>query len=412
MRFTSEERTALRELATEVAEISTMPVHEETRRLWKRLNGLNQERPMVAIDQIPWHEMNVNEELTVHTQGDLARQLEWHLRETLYRWKHMRADMVVEPFIDVPKVIGNSGFGIKADEEVASYDPNNPVKGHRYFDQLATEGDLEKIKIPQISADRDATEDREQAVLELFEGILDVRMVGLGAGFALWDRIVEWHGVENSILDLIDRPEFIHKLMRRFTDASMKMLDQIEENGLMAYDIPTIHCSGAYTDELPSENFDPEHPLARDTWTSGMAQIFATVSPAMHEEFEIEYAIPWYDRFGLGYYGCCEPLHEKIDIISRLPRVRKISISPWADVEKAAERIDGRFVISRKPSPAFLATDTWEPDAVRKDLQETYDTARKYGCPVEFILKDISTVRYDPKRLWEWDEIARSVVTG
>jgi hypothetical protein len=132
----------------------------------------------------------------------------------------------------------------------------------------------------------------------------------------------------------------------------------------------------------------------------------------MHDEFEIEYSIPWYDRFGLGYYGCCEPLHEKIDIIRRLPRVRKISISPWADVPVAAERMNGDYVISRKPSPAFLATESFDGEAVRRDLQETYDAARKEGCGVEFILKDISTVKYDPERLWEWEDIARSVAEG
>ena len=412
MHITGKERQTLRDLAKEVAEIAALPVHEETRRLWKRTNGLEQERPMVAIDQIPWQEINVNDELTLTCEDAHARMVEWTLRVTLYRWRHMRADMVVEPFIDIPKVIENTGFGMRADEQVASYDPNNPVKGHRYFDQLATEDDLEKIRTPEINFDQRGTEEREQIARDLFEGILDVRMVGMGAGFALWDRIVEWHGVENSIIDLVDRPEFVHKLMRRFTDAHMSMLDQLEAKGLIAYDPPTVHCSGAYTDELPSQGFNPNHPTAMDTWTSGMAQIFATVSPDMHNEFEIEYAIPWYDRFGLGYYGCCEPLHDKIHIIDRLPRVRKISVSPWADVKKAAERMNGRYVMSRKPSPAFLATQSWDPEAVRKDLQETYDTAKAGGCAVEFILKDISTVKYEPQRLWEWEQVAREVVEG
>ena len=219
-----------------------------------------------------------------------------------------------------------------------------------------------------------------------------------------------WHGIENSLIDLIDRPEFVHKLVKRLSDAFVALLDQLEDQGLLAYDMPLIHCTGAYTDELPSANFDPERPTGRDTWTMGQAQIFAAVSPAMHEEFEIEYAVPWYERFGLGYYGCCEPLHDKIDIIARLPRVRKISISPWADVPKAAKRLAGRYVMSRKPSPAFLATDSFDPDAVRADLQQTYDTAKREGCALEFILKDISTVRYEPQRLWEWEDIARSVV--
>jgi len=120
----------------------------------------------------------------------------------------------------------------------------------------------------------------------------------------------------------------------------------------------------------------------------------------------------WYDRFGLGYYGCCEPLDEKIDIIRELPNVKKISMSPWVDQERGAEKISGDFVFSRKPNPAFLAWDTWRPQAVEQDLRETYEVCNRYGCPVEFILKDISTVRYKPQNLWEWADIAMQVVKG
>ena len=85
-----------------------------------------------------------------------------------------------------------------------------------------------------------------------------------------------------------------------------------------------------------------------------MAQIFSSVSPGMHQEFELDYAVRWYARFGLVYYGCCEPLDGKMDIIRKIPHVRKISMSPWVDEEKGAERIGRDFVFSRKPSPAFL----------------------------------------------------------
>jgi len=412
MQITKEDRRILGELAVQVAEIAALPVQDETRALWKRSNGLSQVRPMVVIDQVPWHEMDVAEELSLKTSDGFVRNLERRLRETLYRWRHMRADMVVEKHITVGKAIRNTGFGLRVDADVASYDPSNPVKGYRYHDQLASEEDLEKIKTPRIALDIEATAKREAVARELLDGLLDVRMTGVSMGFMPWDLIPTWHGIGNSLVDLIDRPDFIHKLIARLSNAFMAFLDQLEDQGLLAYDIPAIHCTGAYTDELPSADFDPKRPTARDTWTMGQAQVFSSVSPAMHEEFEIEYAIPWYERFGLGYYGCCEPLHDKIDIIERLPRVRKISISPWADVAKAAKRLAGRYVMSRKPSPAFLATDSFDRDAVRADLQQTYDTAKREGCAVEFILKDISTVRYQPERLWEWEHIARSVVGG
>jgi hypothetical protein len=146
-------------------------------------------------------------------------------------------------------------------------------------------------------------------------------------------------------------------------------------------------------------------------WTCGMAQIFSSVSPGMHQEFELDYAVKWYARFGLVYYGCCEPLDNKIDIVRKIPHLRKISMSPWVNVEKGAERIGRDFVFSRKPSPAFLADGTWKPEAVRKDLQDTLDACTRHECPLEFILKDISTVGYQPQRLWEWAKIAAEVIS-
>ena len=406
------DREVLRELGKQVAEIAALPVQQETISLWKASNGLEPVRPMVMIDQICWHEMEVDSELTLQTEDHFCRQIETQLRRDLYCWKHMRADMVIEPWVDVPKVIRGAGFGMRIIEERAVSDPNNSVVGHQYFDQLETEEDLVKIKMPQVVLDEAATAQVEERAHDIFDGVLPVRMQGILPGFAPWDQIVTWRGTTNAIIDLVDRPEFVHQLMSRLTDAHMSALDQLEAQGLLGYGQARIHCTGAYSDELPAAGFDPQHPRPVDLWTSGQAQIFSTVSPAMHQEFELDYANPWYARFGLVYYGCCEPLDDKIDIIRRIPHVRKISMSPWVDVEKGAERIGSDFVFSRKPSPAFLAIDPWDPDAVQVDLQETLDACTRHGCPLEFILKDISTVRYQPQRLWEWVDVAMRVVGG
>jgi hypothetical protein len=404
------DRDILRELGKQIAEIAALPVQQETISLWKALNRLKPVRPMVMIDQIPWHEMEVDSELALQTEDEFCRRIETKLRRTLYRWKHMPVDLPVEPVVDIPKVIHGTGFGIRPVEDRAVSDPRNSVVGHFYFDQLATEADLDKIKMPEVTLDGEATALAEARAHEVFDGILTVRMQGQLPGFAPWDRIVTWRGAGTVLWDLADRPAFTHMVMSRVTDVHLALLDQLEELGLLGYGQGTIHCSGAYTDELPAAGFDPRHPRAKDLWTSGMAQIFASVSPAMHQEFELDYANRWYSRFGLVYYGCCEPLHDKIDIIKRIPHVRKISMSPWVDAEKGAERIGPDCVFSRKPSPAFLAVDTWDPDAVRQDLEDTMEKCARHGCPVEFILKDISTVRYQPQRLWEWADIAMQVV--
>ena len=95
-----------------------------------------------------------------------------------------------------------------------------------------------------------------------------------------------------------------------------------------------------------------------------------------------------------------------------IPNVRKVSMSPWVDQHRGAEAVGGDFVYSRKPNPALLAFDSFDAEAVKKDLLESICVCEKYHCPLEIILKDISTVRYHPERLFQWAEIAMQVVGG
>ena len=93
----------------------------------------------------------------------------------------------------------------------------------------------------------------------------------------------------------------------------------------------------------------------------------------------------------------------------RVPNLRKVSVSPWCDLERAVEAIGEDFVVSYKPSPAILAEDDWHPEKARRAIRSLLDLA-KGRCHVEVILKDISTVRYRPQRLWEWAEVAMEEV--
>ena len=140
-----------------------------------------------------------------------------------------------------------------------------------------------------------------------------------------------------------------------------------------------------------------------------MAQMFSSVSPAAHYEFDVQYSIPLAERCAYTYYGCCEPLSDRIDMIKRYPNLRKIGVSPWADVEASAEQIGGEYVLSRKPNPAHVANRT-DPAQIRAEITETVKACLKYGCPCDITLKDISTVRYRPENLIAWAEAASAVL--
>ena len=74
-------------------------------------------------------------------------------------------------------------------------------------------------------------------------------------------------------------------------------------------------------------------------WGCSNAQIFSEVSPKMHWEFALEHDLRWLDRWGLNYYGCCEPLDGKVDLLRRIPNLRKVSVTPWCKTERAVETI-------------------------------------------------------------------------
>ena len=404
----------IRELAARVAEIAALPVQEEKRDLWRRLNGLDcaNGRPMVMIDQVCWNEMNIDDELTLRCEDAECRQYEQELRRTLFQWNHFPVDRVVEPFIRVAKAVGNTGFGIAIHEETAITDPQNDVIGHHYDNQFADDADLDKIRMPLVTHDEAETERRLAVAHELFDGLLEVQPTGPGLYLSLWDPISMWMSVQDALLAMVDRPAFIHAMLERMTVGYLSMLDQLEELRCLPAPDVVIHCTGAYTDELPAPGYDPDRPRTQDRWMFGLAQMLGSVSPAMYQEFEVAYTARIAERFGLVYYGCCEPLDTKMDQVRAVPNVRKVSMSPWVDVRRGAEEIAGQFVFSRKPNPAFLAKEAFDADEVRTDLEATKAACEANGCPLEFILKDLSTVRHDPQRLFDWARIAMEIAEG
>ena len=368
-----------------------------------------------TIGNISWHEMNVNGELDLQTTSEFCRAVEQQLRRTIYQWNHMQCDMVVEPKFYSPLVIRDTGFGIEEDVDIIKQDKKSDIVSRKFHPQINDEKDLEKIKNPVVTHDEEDSEINYQTLIDLFGDILSIEkrevLMPPPSVFAPWDRLVRWWGVQEALLDLAMRPELVHQAMERLLNAYLYRLQQCRNLNLLSlpdgnYRVGTGGLG--YSDELPQADFDPAHVRTIDQWGFATAQIFAGVSPEMHEKFALQYERRWLEQFGLTYYGCCDPLHNKIEILKSIPNLRKISMSPWADVEKTVEKTDGKYVLSYKPNPAVFATSEWNSAQARKNLSEVLDKTR--GSVVEVIMKDISTVRYKPQRLWEWSEIAMDLV--
>jgi hypothetical protein len=182
----------------------------------------------------------------------------------------------------------------------------------------------------------------------------------------------------------------------------------MEAQGLLDYDLNDIHCTPPYADELPAPDYDGKSRL-KDVWFRGMAQMFSTVSPMTRKELDLDYMLPLMEKCGLSYYGCCEPLEKSLDFLAEIPNMRKISITPWANEELCAEWMSGNYVYSRKPNPAFVS-GVFNEDVVRDETRQTVELCMKYNCPYEFVLKDISTVSYNPQNMISWVNTVESVI--
>ena len=399
----------LRELAQRYAQAASLPAQSEKRELWRSNNELRSARPMVLIDQICWSEIYTDGSLSGKVQDPYWRGVEENLLLKLYCWEHFPVDMVLTPYISLPKPIADSGWGIDWKIE-RLYRENSDVASQRMTDILEDESVLEQIRMPEVTVNTLRMEQIRQEAETVFEGIIPFCLAGSCMHLGIWDTISFWRGVENIYFDLLDRPEYIHAIMEKVTQGLLSRLEQM--NRLGCYDVTStlVHCSHTFLDELPAKDTNPEFGTTQQGWAFGMAQLFSSVSPAVTEEFEVEYMKRIFPHFGAIYYGCCERLDDRLDIISKLPNIRKISCSPWSDREHFAEAMPDWCVMSVKPNPAFLAASSMDEDSIRKEFRFAIDAARRYNRNIEFLLKDISTIRHDPTRLVRWAQIAMEEV--
>ncbi len=401
--MTEKDITVIRDLAKRYMEMAASEKQQRMNTRMKATNDLQLTRPPVLIDEIPWHQMHLGDELTCVCEDKRLHHIEFHFRSALYRWKHFKADTLFEPFWRVRMAYDNTGMGLSAQEEVIRVDAPNNIMSHKYHDILEDEEALEQMKMPAFTARPDRDEASMNFYTEVLGDAMPVKLCGHDYLYcAPWDIICRWRGVEPILIDMYDRPEYLHKIMQRYTDAIKAQLDFVEQNLRVDNNPANLHCTPAYISGLAEDGW-------KATWFRGMAQMFSTVSPAMHTEFELDYMLPIAERFAYTYYGCCEPLDNKLEVIEKIPNLRKIGVSPWADPAVMAEQMGGRYVFARKPNPANVAIQT-DPEVIRREIEETVQLCIRYGFPCEFVLKDISTVSYKPENLMIWADTVSDVL--
>jgi hypothetical protein len=175
---------------------------------------------------------------------------------------------------------------------------------------MVAEADIEKIRTPEVTVDWEETDRQYQRFSDLYDGLLPVRKTGMREfWFSNFDVFITWRGLDQAFMDMIDRPEWVHQVMRRMNDGELARIESLERQGVLALNNGNVRVGSAglcITDELPQPDFDGTHVRPKDL-RHAATQIFVDVSPAMHEELALQYEGELLRCFGLAGYGCCEP---------------------------------------------------------------------------------------------------------
>jgi hypothetical protein len=232
-----------------------------------------------------------------------------------------------------------------------------------------------------------------------------------GPFYRMWAGDISTHlgylrGIEHIMLDMVDRPEWLHKLLGFMRDGILQTHQQAEDAGDWCL---SDHQNQAmpYVLELPDPAANTDRMRRKGLWCYMAAQELTGVSPEMHDEFMLQYQLPILREFGMTAYGCCEDLTHKIDMLRQIPNLRRIGVSPFADTAKCAEQIQRDYVLSYRPSPADMVSYRFDENRIRSILTRDLETCK--GCCVDVTLKDVHTVEGDPDRIRKWVSITRDV---
>ena len=412
----TEDTRRLRELAKQVAEIAADPIQDRNRKMWTDMNDLKPVRPLVHVRDYYYYLLEYKDEMKTIIEDPFLKEIELVLLLRIYEWNHMRVDRVIEPYLECPVIFTDSGFGLEGHSSA----PRNVTEEYfseakHWEDQIKTPDDIEKLKTPVVEYNEKATMERLHILQEILGDIMPVKLFGRSHfRFTPMDDLITWTGLDNAMENLVMEPEFMHAILNRYSEAQISRIKQYEELGILSSNNYFMNigfnCIG-YTSQLPPPTESGIGAKITDIWGESADQIMTAVSPDMTNEFSFEHEKDWARQFKLHSYGCCERLDNKFDLLTKaFPNLRKVTSSPYSNLDVAAETLGNRYVISFKPNSTYLTGDAPQFDLLREEFIHACKLAEKHKLNLVFNMKTILTLNGEPQRLWKWCDMAMELI--
>jgi hypothetical protein len=409
-----EERRYLRELAKKQRAYAALPIMAERTALWHRHNALRGERPVIVMEMGTFERDMLPVPKCV---SPAAIEIERSLLRPIISHEEIDDDKVVPDHFAIFWRIHIDEFGIEIATDRAEDTQGRTIGYHWQHPIKTLQQDFAKLKPATFSVDREGTLAWKAFAEEVLGDILPVviKNSSLGWHAALCAKVVRLMSLEQMMYAMVDEPDAFQALMGYLRDNLLAYAKWQEREGLLVLNNGNDYAgAGSYgfTTELPTEQYTQTGKvMTRDLWLNINSQETVSISPRMYGRFVFPYYCELCEPFGLVYYGCCEPVHDIWkDYVSKLPHLRKVSISAWCNEAFMGEALRGSPVIySRKPSPNFVGVgSTFDAEGFRRHIEKTLRAAQ--GCKAEIIFRDIYTVSGDRTKPGQAVKITREAI--
>lgn len=404
------EKIYIKDLAKETMEYALSSKMNERRALWSNHNSLTFTRPPIYIRSIPFDEFfDAGQYLCT---DPFLRSLERMFLLNRYRMR-IDDDYIIEPFLTVRAVLKTAKEGVYGvPAELGEHVPG--IKAVNFMPSILEESDFSKLQVADYEVDEEQTALLLNQMQEAVGDVIPLEVDRQGILCEMWNNdistlLARMRGLEQIMWDAYDRPEWLHKLIAFMQEKILLQMDQtMAAGGFKLFN----HQNQAmpYARELRPPMAGSGSVSQKELWGYMAAQEFTTFGPDLFEEFMYKYQKPILERYGLVAYGCCENLNQKISVIRSLKNLRRIAVSPFADVKKCAEQIGSDYIVSWRPSPSLAVSFGIDEDYIRKNLRETFDVFDSNHCKFDITLKDVETVLGDESAIIRWTSIVREEI--
>ncbi|MBR3765100.1 MAG: hypothetical protein IKK57_11210 [Clostridia bacterium] len=409
MSISQKDRQILRDLARKQLEMANSPRNRQNYADWMA-NGASRTqvtRPLIRIETNTFeHEIMP---AMMQCEGEEARRIEHQMLRPMINFTMFQDDTLVPDYFEVCDHYQFTPFNLPVKVE------RSGGLGHHFIPYLHDlEEDDHLLGKSPFAVREDWAQQKLQQAEEVFGDILPVRRISNAAYCTPMQDIVHIMNMDDMYVAMIDDEERFEAMLSRLVDDYIAFFQAQEESGTLHTAARMQHlCQGTYcfTDELPDSQ--PGAKL-KDMWLFMDSQETAGVSPAMYRDLVFPHYKRVMDHFGLISYGCCEATHPIWDdCLSKLPHLRKVSISPWCDEEFMGEKLRGTGVtFLRKPPATILGmnTPTLDEEATLACFRKTGRAAK--DCKIEIIQRDVYTVGSSPEKVRRFVELARIGLEG